>query len=86
MERFDDRQSAGRSLAQQLAGYRADDVAVLAAPIGVPDTLAGLAEVADEVVCLGAPDDFVAVGQGYRDFGQTSDEEVCALLAQSPGQ
>lgn len=59
---------------------------VLAAPIGAPDALAGLAEVADEVVCLGAPRDFVAVGQGYRDFGQTSDEEVCALLAQSPGQ
>lgn len=53
---------------------------VLAAPIGAPDTLAALREVADDVVCLGAPAGFVAVGQGYRDFGQTSDEEVCALL------
>ena len=53
---------------------------VLAAPIGAPDTLTSLREVADDVVCLGAPRDFMAVGQGYRDFGQTSDEEVCALL------
>ena len=56
---------------------------VLAAPIGAADTVAELAEVADEVVCVGAPPDFVAVGQGYRDFGQTSDEEVCALLDQA---
>ena len=36
--------------------------------------------VADDVVCLGAPQYFHAVGQGYRDFSQTSDEEVCELL------
>lgn len=53
---------------------------VLAAPIGARDTIAGLRKVADDVVCLGAPPDFMAVGQGYDDFGQTSDEEVCALL------
>lgn len=53
---------------------------VLAAPIGAPDTIASLREVADEVVCLGAPRDFVAVGQGYDEFGQTSDDEVCTLL------
>lgn len=57
------------------------DTVVLAAPIGAPDTLASLAAVADEVVCLNAARDFTAVGQGYDDFGQTSDEEVCALLA-----
>jgi putative phosphoribosyl transferase len=53
---------------------------VLAAPIGAADTIAALREVADDVVCLGAPPGFIAVGQGYRDFGQTTDEEVCALL------
>lgn len=53
---------------------------IVAAPIGAPDTVAALREVADEVVCLGAPPGFVAVGQGYRDFGQTSDDEVCDLL------
>lgn len=53
---------------------------VLAAPIGAPEACAALREVADEVVCLGAPAGFVAVGQGYRVFDQTSDEQVCALL------
>jgi putative phosphoribosyl transferase len=36
---------------------------------------------ADEVVCLRAPADFVAVGQWYRSFGQTTDDEVDQLLA-----
>lgn len=53
---------------------------VLAAPIGSGETVAALRSVADDVVCLGAPAGFVAVGQGYRDFRQTTDDEVCALL------
>ena len=53
---------------------------VLAAPIGAADTVADLGAVADDVVCLGAPLGFVAVGQGYDDFSQTTDGQVCALL------
>jgi putative phosphoribosyl transferase len=34
-------------------------------------------------VCLEVPTFFSAVGQWYRDFGQTSDAEVSELLAQS---
>jgi predicted phosphoribosyltransferase len=56
---------------------------VLAAPIGAADTVADLREVADDVVCVGTPWNFSAVGQGYRDFSQTSDDQVCALLAGS---
>jgi putative phosphoribosyl transferase len=57
------------------------ETVVLAAPIGAADTVADLQTVADDVVCLGAPPGFQAVGQGYDDFDQTSDEQVCALLA-----
>jgi putative phosphoribosyl transferase len=53
---------------------------VLAAPIGAPDTISELRSYADDVVCPGAPKYFSAVGQGYDNFPQTSDEEVCALL------
>lgn len=53
---------------------------VLAVPIGARDTVAGLSDVADAVVCLYSPDVYYAVGQGYRDFTQTSDEEVVRLL------
>jgi predicted phosphoribosyltransferase len=40
---------------------------------------------ADEVVCLETPDPYIAVGCWYRDFGQTSDEEVAKLLEQAEG-
>jgi predicted phosphoribosyltransferase len=42
-----------------------------------------IAAVADEIVCLSAPEWFSAVGQWYRDFGQTEDAEVCELLARA---
>ena len=53
---------------------------VLAAPIVAPETVAHLRGVADDVVCLGMPRSFTAVGQAYDDFSQTSDAEVCSLL------
>ena len=53
---------------------------VLAVPVAPPATLAGLAGVADDVVCLEAPQLFVAVGQWYEEFSQVSDDEVVALL------
>ena len=53
---------------------------VLAAPVGAPDTIAELRDYADDVVCPGAPRHFSAVGQGYDNFTQTADEEVCILL------
>jgi len=53
---------------------------VLAVPVAAPDALAALAPEVDEVVCLSTPEDFGAVGRFYRDFGQTSDEEVVRLL------
>ena len=53
---------------------------VLAVPIGPDDIVARFAGYADEVVCLETPAYFFAVGQGYRNFTQTSDDEVVALL------
>src|SRR5262249_5062786 len=35
---------------------------------------------ADEVICLEMPGRFLAIGEWYEDFAQTSDEEVVALL------
>jgi len=56
---------------------------IVAAPVGAPDTLARLEQSADEVVCPLLPPRFRAVGQFYRSFGQTGDEEVQDLLAQA---
>jgi predicted phosphoribosyltransferase len=36
---------------------------------------------ADEVICLGTPRNFLAVGHWYDNFDQTSDQEVLDLLA-----
>lgn len=56
---------------------------VLAAPVGPADAAARIAGDADEVVCLEQPEPYFAVGQAYRDFTQTTDEEVVDLLARA---
>jgi putative phosphoribosyl transferase len=55
---------------------------VLAVPVAAESTVAALRRDADidEVVALLAPAHFLAVGQWYRDFAQTSDDEVSRLL------
>jgi predicted phosphoribosyltransferase/dienelactone hydrolase len=53
---------------------------VVAVPVAAPDALAALRVEADAVVCLHSPESFFAVGEWYRDFSQTGDEEVSALL------
>jgi len=53
---------------------------VLAVPVAPRGWTARLAGAADELVCPKTPLGFQAVGQSYRDFVQTSDEEVVACL------
>lgn len=53
---------------------------VLAVPIGGRDIFARFSGYADDVICLHTPEFFYAVGQGYCNFTQTSDDEVVALL------
>jgi putative phosphoribosyl transferase len=57
---------------------------ILAVPVGARATADALAGECDEVVCLLMPEPMWAIGYWYADFGQTSDEEVRALLAASP--
>lgn len=52
----------------------------VAVPVGPVDTVARLKEEADDVVCLATPEPFAAIGEWYRTFDQTSDEEVRELL------
>jgi putative phosphoribosyl transferase len=56
---------------------------VVAVPVASAQARDRIAAVADEVVCLATPMLFSAVGQWYRDFGQTEDEEVRDLLARA---
>jgi putative phosphoribosyl transferase len=67
-------------LALKQAGARR---VVVAVPVGPPETCAELEALADEVVCLQRPARFMAVGQWYEEFGQTTDDEVRSLLEAS---
>jgi predicted phosphoribosyltransferase len=53
---------------------------VVAVPVGPTDAGALLAGAADELVCVATPAGIGAIGQFYRNFTQTSDAEVVALL------
>lgn len=53
---------------------------ICAVPVAAPESLARVQALADEVVCLFAPQDFRAVGQFYCDFDQVEDAEVVACL------
>jgi putative phosphoribosyl transferase len=59
---------------------------IVAVPVGALDTCRTLGEIADEVICARTPQPFSAVGQWYRDFTQTSDDEVMALLNELQGR
>ena len=52
-------------------------LAVPVAPRGWQDRIGGDA---DELVCVQAPPDFLAIGQFYADFSQVADDEVVACL------
>jgi predicted phosphoribosyltransferase len=53
---------------------------VVAVPVGAPETCRDLENVAEEVVCARSPRNLTAVGLWYRDFRQTGDDEIRALL------
>ena len=81
----DDGLATGATMIAALHGLRQNKPAklVCAVPVAPADTLARVADLADEVLCLHQPTDFEAVGQYYRHFPQVSDDEVLAILRQS---
>src|SRR6516164_1299347 len=53
---------------------------VLAVPVAPPGWRARIGADADELVCVGTPRGFFAIGQFYAKFPQVSDEQVLACL------
>jgi putative phosphoribosyl transferase len=82
---IDDGLATGATMRAAVAALRQRGAAkiVVAVPVGAPDTCRELEAVADETVCVVAPEFFRAVGQYYEDFAQTSDEEVRDLLVRA---
>ena len=56
---------------------------VVAVPVAAADTCEAMRAEADAVVCATTPRPFQAVGLWYRDFEQTTDEEVRRCLARA---
>lgn len=82
---IDDGVATGGTLRAALQGLAKADVGrlVCALPVGPPDVVLSLAEAADEMICLATPESFHAVGLWYRNFRQTTDEEVIDLLGRA---
>jgi len=79
---IDDGIATGLTIKAALAALRKQnpDQLILAVPVAPRDTVEDLKPMVDDLICLLTPDDFIAVGEYYVDFGQTGDEEVLHIL------
>lgn len=79
----DDGLATGATMIAALHAVRAGKPArlICAVPVAAADSLGKVQALADEVVCLHAPEDFAAVGQFYDNFDAVDDDEVAAILA-----
>jgi putative phosphoribosyl transferase len=59
---------------------------VLAVPVAPTETLIGLQDEADDVICLEDHRSFGAIGFYYTDFRQLSDQEVKDIVARFPAR
>jgi putative phosphoribosyl transferase len=82
----DDGVATGASAAAAIAALRRFEVRSItfAVPVGPPSTLAWLAAQVDQIVSVLTPEPFFAVGTWYRDFSETTDDEVRRLLHDAP--
>ncbi|MEW6161671.1 MAG: phosphoribosyltransferase [Verrucomicrobiota bacterium] len=78
----DDGLATGSSMRAAVTALRQKHPAriVIAVPTAAPETCEAFRHEVDEVVCGRTPDPFLAVGLWYKDFSQTSDDEVRDLL------
>lgn len=67
----------------QVARAQGAERVVLAVPVAPVEWTHRLAGAADEFVCVETPRRFLAIGQFYRDFSQTTDAEVADCLAEA---
>lgn len=79
----DDGLATGVSARAAVAAARAQAPArvVLAAPVGAPESVRAVGQIADEVVCPMQPPTFGAVGEWYRHFEQLPEPVLADLLA-----
>ncbi len=80
----DDGLATGASMLAATRALRPHAAQVIAAvPVAAESTCGELCNEVDKIVCAATPQPFFAVGMYYRNFAQTTDEEVRALLSQA---
>ena len=79
---IDDGLATGSTMKAAVQAVRAQHPAriVVAVPVAAAETCHEFAEIVEEIVCVRTPEPFSAVGLWYRDFSQTTDDEVRELL------
>lgn len=84
----DDGLATGSSMRAAAAALRKLGAAriVVAVPVAAAATCEWLRHEVDELLCAATPEPFFAVGQWYRDFSQTTDDEVRALLERAAAE
>ena len=78
----DDGIATGSTMRAAIASAKAKgaEKIIVAVPVIPPSTISIMKEEVDEIIYLDAPILFGAVGAFYQNFGQTTDEEVIALM------
>jgi putative phosphoribosyl transferase len=81
----DDGIATGSTMLAAISALRQFNAAriVVAAPVIAASTYSEMQRAADEVTAVMLPENFYAVGLWYKDFSQTTDNEVRDLLAQA---
>ncbi|EDY18700.1 phosphoribosyltransferase [Chthoniobacter flavus Ellin428] len=81
----DDGLATGASMRAAIAALRQQGVAriVVAVPVAAPEICEEFEDEVDEFICASKPSYFHSVGEFYKDFSQTTDEEVRELLARA---
>jgi putative phosphoribosyl transferase len=80
---IDDGVATGATMRAAIKTCRAEKVGtlILAVPVAPQDTLEQLKKEVDLTICLTTPTPFFAVGQFYKQFEPTRDDEVIDLLS-----
>lgn len=81
----DDGLATGSTMRASASALRQQNPAriVVAVPVSAPQTCNEYRMGVDEIICASTPEPFLGVGQWYRDFSQTTDDEVRELLAKA---
>jgi len=82
---LDDGAATGATMKVAISTLKVEGIEklIVALPVAPPETAEELRQMADELICLETPSDFMAVGAYYQDFTQVTDEDVVKILERS---